>query len=359
MLAHLASLIAFDTQNPPRAIKPSDPIFAYLRDTLTAARFVVTVENFGDGCVNLLAVRGLPSLLWNFHLDTVPAASGWSADPHRARQEGDRLIGLGACDVKGAAACMLAAATRTAGPAALLFTTDEEAGSTRCVTRFLEISKDRFSFSGAVVAEPTSCRAVLGHRGLASVSGVFSGVGGHASSPRALADSALHEAARWAGRALDLAGDEERREIGGKSGIRFNLGVLSGGIKSNMIADRAQLRFGIRSRPGEDPIAVAERVCACAPDATRVAWQIGFVGPTLPPPGAAPATKLAADLGLAVGAPVDFWSEASLLAAAGLPALVYGPGDIAQAHAADEWVAVADLEQATRTYARILDGGAR
>jgi acetylornithine deacetylase len=357
-LEHLTALIGFDTQNPPRAIRAGDPIFGYLQEALRAANFTCEIEDLGNGCVNLYAVRGEPTLLFNVHMDTVPAAAGWSASPHEARVEGERLVGLGACDTKGAAACLLDAAAATRGPAAILFSSDEEAGDDHCVKHFLErrVRGQKTRLRGALVAEPTGCRAVLGHRGIASVAGTFRGVAGHASSPRALADSALHEAVRWASRALALAAEEEQREVAGLTGIRFNLGILQGGIKSNMIADRATLRFGVRSRPGEDPLALAERIAACAPDRARADFQIGFVGPTLPPPGAAPAEALAAELGLALAPPVDFWSEASLFAAAGLPSLVYGPGDIAQAHAADEWVAVDQLRQATDTYLRILQG---
>jgi acetylornithine deacetylase len=68
------------------------------------------------------------------------------------------------------------------------------------------------------------------------------------------------------------------------------------------------------------------------------------------------ATALAADLGLPVGEPVDFWTEAALFSEAGLDAIVFGPGDIAQAHTAGEWVSLADLAAALAAYERILSG---
>ncbi len=98
------------------------------------------------------------------------------------------------------------------------------------------------------------------------------------------------------------------------------------------------------------------RLQALAPDPARVGWEQGFVGPSLPPPGGeAAARALADELGLAVGEPVDFWSEAALLAEAGFPSLVYGPGSIAQAHAPGEWVTIAQLEEAVQTYARMFE----
>jgi acetylornithine deacetylase len=352
VLSHLERLVAFDTQNPPRRIG-GDGIFTYLVERLGSG-FSTALTDLGDGCVSLLAVRGAPRLLVNVHVDTVPAGEGWSTDPFRLEVSAGRAVGRGAADVKGAAACLLAAAARSSGDAALLFTSDEEAGSSRCVKAFLA---ERRAFEAVLVAEPTRCRAVLEHRGIATCTGRFSGVPGHASSPRALADSALHEAVRWSARALSFAEESESTRHGALAGIRFNLGVLEGGTKANMIAGAASLRFGVRPMPGAPPEALVEQLTALAPRAERVAWELGFVAPPLPAPGASagPARALADSLGLAVGEAVDFWTEAALFSAAGLPSLVYGPGDIEQAHTAGEWIALDELAVAAAFYARLMD----
>jgi acetylornithine deacetylase len=353
----LERLVACDTRNPPRAIDAGG-IFAVLAAEL-APGFSVRLTDHGDGCVALLAVRGAPSLLFNVHVDTVPADAGWARDPLALAVEGDRAVGLGACDTKGAAACLIAAARRTTGDAALLFTSDEEAGSSLCVRRFLEAPP---AFRGAVIAEPTSCRAVVEHRGIATCNGAFRGTAGHASSPRALEDSALHEAVRWASRALAFAEESEARAYKGLRGIRFNLGVLHGGTKANMIASSAELRFGARPLPDQRPEDLLAAIAALAPRPDRVTWTPSFLAPPLPAPregrGVAArveeAEALARDLALPAGPPVDFWTEAALFSAAGLPAVVYGPGSITEAHAAGEWVALSDLAEATATYRRLL-----
>jgi acetylornithine deacetylase len=356
VLARLTRLVAFDTRNPPRAIAGDSGLFAYLAAEL-APGFSISVTDLGEGCVSLLAIRGAPSLLFNVHMDTVPADAGWARDPLRLAIEGDRAVGLGACDTKGAAACLITAALETQGDAALLFTSDEEAGTSRCVRHFL--LENHRAFRGAVIAEPTSCRAVLEHRGIVSCSAEFRGTAGHASSPRALSDSALHEAVRWASAALAFA--EEREGAGGEGlrGIRFNLGVLAGGTKSNMIASSATLRFGTRPPPSMRPEDLVAALAALAPRPERATFQTTYLGPPLPAPQAhggpgVAAEALAGSLGLPAGAPVDFWTEAALFSAAGLPALVYGPGSIAQAHTAGEWVPVADLAEATVAYRRML-----
>src|SRR5262249_26696887 len=134
VLAHLAHLVAFDTRNPPRAIDGRG-IFDYLRAQLPGFAFELT--DHGAGAVSLLAVRGNPRRVFNVHLDTVPDSPGWSADPFALRVDGERATGLGACDIKGAAACLLVAAQATRGDAAFLFTSDEEANDPRCIRAFL------------------------------------------------------------------------------------------------------------------------------------------------------------------------------------------------------------------------------
>src|SRR3546814_12987747 len=123
------------TRNPPRRIGVGG-IFDYLRAQLPDFR--VEVTDHGDGAVSLFAVRGTPQVLFNVHLDTVPSSPAWSADPFTLRVTRNRAIGLGACDIKGAAACLVAAARATRGDAAFLFGSDEAANDARCIEAFLQ-----------------------------------------------------------------------------------------------------------------------------------------------------------------------------------------------------------------------------
>jgi len=349
-LERLAALVAFDTRNPPRRIDGSG-LLGYMQAQLTAAGCRCELVDLGDGCVYLLALRGAPRVLFNVHIDTVPADPAWTGDPLRLVVADGRATGLGACDIKGAAACMLAALPGTRGPVALLCSSDEEAGSSRCVRAFLE----RHQFAEVVVAEPTRNLAVLEHRGIGTATATFSGVGGHASAGRALADSAVHEAVRWAARALEHAAASEADG----AGLRLNIGAFEGGQKANMIAASATLRLGVRPPPGVAPAAALARLFALAPEPARARFEPGFLAPPLPAGDApqvatarAAGARLAAELGVAVGPAVDFWTEAALFSAAGATALVFGPGDIAQAHTAGEWVALAELAAAAEVYRR-------
>jgi acetylornithine deacetylase len=108
------------------------------------------------------------------------------------------------------------------------------------------------------------------------------------------------------------------------------------------------VRFGFRPLPSQDIDVLHARFAALAPEGS--AYQATFFGPSLPAGDVAAAEErrlvardLADALGLPIGNAVDFWTEASLFSAAGLNAIVFGPGDIAQAHTADEWVSLDQL----------------
>jgi acetylornithine deacetylase len=349
--------VSFDTRNPPRRIGTGG-IFDYLRAQLPGFRIDVT--DHGEGAVSMLAVRGQPRRVFNVHLDTVPSSEAWSADPLELRVTGDRAIGLGACDIKGAAAGLVAAANATNGDAAFLFTTDEEANDARCIAAFLG---REHGFAEAIVAEPTRCEAVLAHRGISSVQLKFKGEAGHASGANAMDANALHQAMRWGANALALVEAESASRFGGLTGLRFNIGRVEGGIKANVIAPGAEVRFGFRPLPSQDTDALHARFGACAAPGALERYAETFRGPPLPAGDIATAEEcrlaardLADELGLPIGSAVDFWTEASLFSQAGMTAFVYGPGDIAQAHAADEWVELEQLRRYADSIARILGG---
>lgn len=364
-LEHLRALVAFDTRNPPRAIGTGG-IFDYLRTQLPD--FDVRVTDYGAGALTLHAVRGQPRLLFNVHLDTVPGSPAWSADPHVLRVEGDCAIGLGACDIKGAAAALVAVAQATDRPLALLFSTDEEANDARCIAGFLGVfpavpEGEGSRYEAIIVAEPTRGEAVLAHRGIQSVLMRFAGQAGHASGEQKPTDSALHQAVRWGASALELVAAQSHQRFGGLTGLRFNIGRVEGGIKANVIAPAAEVRFGFRPLPTMDPDLLLERF-ASAGDVPPVHFEETFRGSPLPAgdTAGAEARRLAArdladELEIPVGNAVDFWTEAALFSAAGYTAFVYGPGDIAQAHSADEWVALDQLKHYAENLYRIVSRG--
>jgi acetylornithine deacetylase len=297
-------------------------------------------------------------VLFNVHLDTVPVGENWSSDPLRLMVKDGRAYGRGACDIKGAAAVLLALAGQGAEHLALLFTSDEEGAGGCCVAKFLEtVEAERFE--RVIVAEPTSCKAVLGHRGFLSVKTRFHGEPGHSSDARALQDNANHQMARWAASALRLA--ESRKVSRADPGTCFNMGIVDGGTKSNVIAGGAFVHWSARLQPGQSNEAFLGEIRACAGEpareyGARTEWEVPFMGEPLPAGGRddSVARTFCKEQGLPVGEAVDFWTEASVFSSAGLPALVLGPGHIEQAHAANEWVALEQLETAYELYSRVV-----
>lgn len=352
ILHHLAALIASDTQNPPRQIDGDNPFIAHCHGVV-GDDFEVKVTDHGEGRVSFYAVRGRPGVLFNVHIDTVPVGLGWTTDPLELVVQDDKAFGRGACDIKGAAACLLAIAEQAPENMAILFTTDEEGVGACCVQEFCKTG-EHHRYSQAVVAEPTGCEAVLGHRGILSVESRFHGTPGHSSEARALSDNAIHQMSRWAARALDVATGKVSPE--NLPGSCLNLGFVEGGTASNVIAGEAAVKWSARLRPGSSNRAFLQEIRDCVPVEARVDWDVQFAGEPLPADGQdmEQARSFAGQEGLSIAADVDFWTEASIFSEHGLAALVLGPGLIEQAHIADEWVALAQLDRACELYGEII-----
>ena len=157
--------------------------------------------------------------------------------------------------------------------------------------------------------------------------------------------------------ALDDLG-RERRNQGpeGFRGICLNVAAIDGGIAFNVIPTRATLMLSLRPAPGTvvaDALAEAERRVRAAAAPHAIDWRIKKVNPAFATRDIHTFEPL---LGARVRQPADlaFWTEAALLSDAGIDAVVFGPGDIAQAHAADEFVEIAELETARAAFAHVL-----
>lgn len=348
ILDYLRPLIAFNTENPPRNLTKDSEIFAYLTSVLPD--FDVQLFDHDDGRVSFYAKRGNPKVLFNVHIDTVPSVQNWSHSPFEVVDHGDTVSGLGVCDIKGAAACLLLLAQQDKRDLALLFTTDEEGANGCCVNEFIQAGLAH-DYQLAVVAEPTQCQAVTEHSGFISVEMNFTGVAGHSSDLNALKQSANHHLIKWADNTLQMVNEEYTDN----SLARFNLGEMRGGIKSNISSDHAFAKWSARLVPGSDTEAFIEKVKAAIPKIADVAWRSSFYGPPLPTLeyDNSKAQAFANEFDIELGAPVGFWTEASLFNAAGTPAFVLGPGNIEQAHTANEWVAKSQLATAYEQYERI------
>ena len=299
---------------------------------------------------------GRPTWLLNAHVDTVPANTGWSRDPWTPVIEDGRLYGLGSADTKGAiAAALVALDDVRPRDAAVLFSGDEERG-TASVTHFLK-SPRAAGLRRAIVCEPTARAAGIRHRGVLAYEARIEGHGGHSSK----ADDMPKPVVTMARLAVAL--DEIGRARRGDgppdmTGLCMNVAALGGGVAFNVVPNAATLLWSIRPPPGFDRAgwerALAERVAAIDP-AIRVETRTHHE-----PFACRDVAGFQGWIGGAAGAwiPLDFWTEAALYAAAGIDAVVIGPGDIGQAHAADEYVTLDDLAWATDLYRSLFVAGA-
>ena len=346
-LQHLKALVACDTSNPPRKINQSGLIEYFSSLDCLAPQ----ITDLGEGSMNILLAKGSPKYLINVHLDTVPAGDGWKSNPYDLMINDGRAIGLGACDIKGAAACLLTLVEKGLKNYAILFSTDEEAGQSTCIKEYI---KTQQTFEGVIVAEPTQNKAVTCHRGILTGTQEFFGLAGHSSEQRAMADNAIHKLTRWSDAALKVAESYNSKSFEGLQGIAFNLGLVEGGIKPNIIADHAQVKFGMRPLPGQSFDGLLSEFKTQTVE-NNAKFTAGFVAPALPASGDVSEAELfAGELGLTLSPPVNFWTEASLFSEAGYRAIVYGPGNIADAHQPNESVDLGELNQALIDFKKII-----
>lgn len=350
----LKPLIAYRTTNPGG---DELALARYLAEALRergADEVVVGETERSDGTPGgwVYARYGTPTLVINAHLDTVPANAGWTGDPFVARVENERVIGLGSCDTKGAIAAALAAldAVRPANTG-ILFSGDEERG-TACLRHFLESPHAR-GLTTAIVCEPTGCRPGFKHRGILALSFSLTGRGGHSS----MADERPAPVAQLAKLASALYDwGVERKALGpeGFKGLCVNVAKLDGGVAFNVIPETARLSVSLRPPPGANQGALRQELVALA---TGLLPSVSVrVDLDHPPFQTRSVATFEALLGDDAAAPLEmsFWTEAALLSQAGIDAVVWGPGDIALAHAPDEFVEIAQLERARDRFASIF-----
>jgi acetylornithine deacetylase len=363
LVNQLAELVSFDTQNPDG---DEWPLVRKLAQDLRAlgATSVDEVEVGEHSYVYARFGTEVPRLLLNAHVDTVPANSGYSAPPHLLVQRGERLHGLGTADTKGAIAAILGAlaARPPRRPVGVLFSGDEEHGQS-CIRAFLQSAAGgelAGAAARAIVCEPTGCRVGVRHRGIGAASAMVEGPGGHSSRVDAITNpiAVLARAAV----ALDQLGAEQRgRGPAGFEGICLNVAALDGGIAFNVVPTRATLMVSVRPAPGArvaDLLDEAERRVRAAAAPHPVAWSVVADSPPFATRDLAGFAPL---LGARAAAPVDlgFWTEAARLAERGIDAVVFGPGRIEQAHAADEHVEIAELVEAQRAFEEALGSDGR
>ncbi len=364
----LAELIALPSVNP--AFLPARHPYAgekrvgdFLAATAANAGLDVEIQTVLPGRANIIirlrpaqAVR--QTILLAPHLDTV-GADNTCFIPQR---KNGRLHGRGACDTKGSVAAMLSAVIEISQARSRPQTTeivfagliDEEKG--QAGSRALAASG--FKADLAIVGEPTRLQVITAHKGSLWLELETKGKAAHGATPQ-LGKNAVHRMARI----VDLLETEyaaqlRRRKHKLLGTGTVNVGKISGGTQPNIVPDRCVIGVDRRTLPGETEASVKREITALLA-AHKLSAKITGTK-------AAPCTALETDAKRALvrqfmkaagqtnPCGVHYFCDASVLSTAGIPSVVFGPGDIAQAHTVDEWISLASLERGKDLLVRFL-----
>lgn len=285
------------------------------------------------------------------HLDTVDIASPDQLSP---RVKNGRLYGRGACDTKGsvaamfAAVCELARSRQRPAETEIIFAglVDEE--TSQCGSRTLANSGLKADL--AIVGEPTRLQAVTAHKGNLWLKLETRGLAAHGAKPE-LGRNAVHEMARIVSLLeTDYAAQLRQRRHPLLRHATINVGTISGGVQANIVPDHCFITIDRRTLPGEKDAAVwrelqrllrRHRLHATLANTKAAPCLPLETNPRLPL-----VKQFLGILGQRRPAGVDYFCDASVLSHGGIPSIVFGPGDIAQAHTSNEWISLVSLERA-------------
>jgi acetylornithine deacetylase len=328
---------------------------------------------------NLLARIGpevAGGVVLSAHTDCVPVVGQpWTHDPFDLVARDGRLYGRGTTDMKGFLATVLAAlpamvAAPLQRPILLALSYDEEVGTVGAPSLVERLVATQPMPAAAIIGEPTSMQVVTAHKGVRSFTTVVDGVDAHSSQPHRAAN-AVAAAARIATYLDDLA--TAHRDAASDPRFdppftTFNLATVTGGQAINIVPRRCELTWEYRPVPADDSEAIVEQVEAFTRAEVLPRLRAGtgrgevvFVRDAVVRALAAEDGSAADELARALvddrgpSRSVAFGTDAGHFQAAGIPAVVCGPGTIDDAHQPDESIAVAQLQAGERFVARLID----
>ncbi|WGW14132.1 M20 family metallopeptidase [Saxibacter everestensis] len=334
----------------------------------------VEINEIAPGRPNLTAtlpgqVAGEPGVMFLGHSDVVPAGDGWTRGPFEPYVDGARLFGRGSTDMKGGLAAIVVAMSALQeaeiglpGPVQLACTVDEE--DLGLGIRAFAPAVAHGEFKACIVAEPTDLSTVIGCRGDCYLEVTVTGRPAHSGRPDD-GRNAINAAARI----IDITRrDHESRRAGADALLgagTWNVGQISGGIGTSVVAAECRISIDRRLMPDEDAQTVAADLISqihaegIDTDGIEVRVDVTMEMPGFRTDADHPLVRSAvtalADVG-AGASEVGGWTAACdggfIARDVGVPTIVMGPGGLNdQAHRADESVSLAELEHAAKAYA--------
>lgn len=370
----LSDLIAFETVSVDSNLE----IITYLTERLEAlgARCIETRDETGTKA-NVFGTLGpdmAGGILLSGHTDVVPVADqDWTTDPFKMVEKDGRLYGRGTCDMKGFIAASLAFAEslnvrKLTQPLHFAFTYDEETGCLGGQHLVRDLSERGIVPDIAIIGEPTEMRVIEGHKGCYEYTTRFVGLEGHSSAPDEGVNAAEY-AARYVGKLLELRHALQARAPKGSvfepPWTTLNVGFFNSGVAHNVIASKAEVGWEMRPVQASDADFVKKTMSDYVTQTLLPAMQavhsdadivqdITAEVAGLEPMDDNAARDLVAELTGANGTGVvAFATEAGLFQQLGVHAIVCGPGSIVQAHKADEFLEVEQLNLCCRMLDRL------
>ena len=370
----LRDMIAIPSVNPMRATR-GEPVeqgmVNFIESVLARAGIDCERQAVAEGRENVIGIvqstrTGANGLMLNSHMDTVPV-DNMSINPFDPVIQNGCVFGRGSCDAKASIAAMLSAVIDHANRS-----------ERRSAVVFAAMADEEFAFSGAwkliekswpvsvcVVGEPTVLRRVIAHKGIVRWRITVQGVSAHGAAPE-LGRSAVYDGARVALALEKYAQHLTQRQAHPMLGHpTLNVGKVNGGQSVNIVPDKCVFELERRLLPDEDGRQTLQDCEEFLRGRLGAEVQFTFDEPYLVDPAmettpnaeivCALAQAQEATLGFARElAGANYGTDGSKLAKAGIETVVCGPGDIAQAHTANEFVELEQVEVATRMYAHLL-----
>ena len=333
---------------------------------------------------NLFATLGdskKPGLILSGHTDVVPVdGQNWDTDPFQAVERDGKLFARGSADMKGFIGIILAQAPRFVAalndgrldaPLHYSLSYDEEVGCIGVRGLIRDLEDNNIRPAGCVVGEPTSMQPIIAHKGTHRLRCSVHGREAH-SSYVTHGVNAIEYAARlvvFIRQIADRLAQTEMRDYGFTVPYStLSTGVIHGGIAANVVPKDCVFQFDMRTLPNTQPEALYQEIREFAQNLTRemravdqdsgidLEWLSQTVGLAAAETDAIVQWAMQLSRNAQVGK-VSYGTEAGLFQKMGVPSVICGPGDIAQAHRPNEFVTLEQLSQCEKFIDRMLDTG--
>ncbi len=364
-IAMLERLVAFDTTSRNSNLPLIHDVQNLLAEICIESRLTYNDEKTKANLWATIGPKDRGGIVLSGHTDVVPVdGQEWTSDPWTLTERDGKLFGRGSADMKGFVACCIAHAQHMRDadlkiPFHFAFSHDEEIGCAGVLPLVYDMRDNLPLPQAAIIGEPTSMQIIGGNKGGIGFTTTITGTDGHSSLPEQGANS-IFAAAKMIVYLQEMQ-ERLKRDADPQNGFdpyytSVDCGIIRGGTAHNVIPAETVVNWGFRTTPFDDGAALAKEVhdyCAneLEPAMKAISEECGFHHkPRHEVPGLKPVETSAAEhlvrhlSGLNHSGRVSYGAEAGHFQNAGVPSVIYGPGNIEQAHAPDEFIHVSQMD---------------